>query len=55
MGNQLKLREQLTVNDELFRQTGCMFGLERLSEKEKDPGLYEAVWHILLSVCNTAW
>ncbi len=55
MGSQLKLREQLTVNDELFRQTGCMFGLERLAEKEKDPGLYEAVWHILLSVCNTAW
>lgn len=32
-----------------------MFGLETLAEKEKSPGLYEAVWHILLSVCNTAW
>jgi N-methylhydantoinase B/oxoprolinase/acetone carboxylase alpha subunit len=55
MGNQLKLKDQLGLNDELFAKTGCMFGLEKLVEKEKNPGLYEAVWHILLSVCNTAW
>ncbi|AMN46266.1 acetone carboxylase, alpha subunit [Steroidobacter denitrificans] len=55
MTSQLKLKEQLKVNDELFAKTGCMFGLEKLTEKENNPGLYEAVWHILLSVCNTAW
>lgn len=55
MDTPLKLREQLRLNDELFAKTGCMFGLETLAEKEKSPGLYEAVWHILLSVCNTAW
>ena len=55
MATPLKLRDQLRLNDELYRKTGCIFGLERLTEKEKNPGLYEAVWHILLSVCNTAW
>ena len=55
MDNPLKLRDQLRRNDELFSSTGHMFGLERLLEKETDPGLYEAIWHILLSVCNTAW
>ena len=55
MSSQLKLKDQLSRNDELFGKTGCMFGLEKLAEKERNPGLYEAVWHILLSVCNTAW
>ncbi len=55
MANQLKLKDQLKLNDKLFQETGCLFGLEKLAEKEKNPGAYEAVWHILLSVCNTAW
>jgi N-methylhydantoinase B/oxoprolinase/acetone carboxylase alpha subunit len=55
MARQPKLIEQLRIHDELFASTGCMFGLERLTEKERDRGVYEAVWHILLSICNIAW
>jgi N-methylhydantoinase B/oxoprolinase/acetone carboxylase alpha subunit len=49
------LKEQLTTNAKLFEQTGCMFGLEKLRRKQEDPGTYEAVWHILLNICNTGW
>jgi N-methylhydantoinase B/oxoprolinase/acetone carboxylase alpha subunit len=53
--NQLSLKEQLLVNDEAFEKTGHLFGLERMSRKESDPGTYEAVWHILSNLCNAAW
>jgi N-methylhydantoinase B/oxoprolinase/acetone carboxylase alpha subunit len=49
------LRDQLAEDDRLFEETGCLFGLERLRRKAEDPGTYEAVWHILLNICNTAW
>ncbi len=49
------LIEQTKANDEAFKKTGCLFGLEELGRKESDPGTYEAVWHILSNLCNTAW
>ena len=51
----LTLQEQLERNDGLFRDTGHLFGLEKLHRKGEDPGVYEAVWHILLNICNTGW
>ena len=51
----MTLRAQLAENDGLFERTGFLFGLEKLPRKVEDPGTYEAVWQILLSVCNTAW
>jgi N-methylhydantoinase B/oxoprolinase/acetone carboxylase alpha subunit len=42
-------------NDRLLEETGCLFGLETLRRKQADPGTYEAVWHILLNICNTGW
>jgi N-methylhydantoinase B/oxoprolinase/acetone carboxylase alpha subunit len=51
---QRTLREQLAENDRLLRDTGHLFGLRRLRRKDADPGAYEAVWQILLNVCNTA-
>jgi len=47
--------EQLAENDRLLEQTGCLFGLEKMARKQEDPGTYEAVWHILLNICNTGW
>lgn len=55
MSDELSLREQLRLNDELFEKTGHLFGLKELPEKAKDPGTYESVWHILLGICNGAW
>jgi N-methylhydantoinase B/oxoprolinase/acetone carboxylase alpha subunit len=49
------LKQQLAENDRLLAETGCLFGLEKLSHKQQDPGTYEAIWHILLNICNTAW
>jgi N-methylhydantoinase B/oxoprolinase/acetone carboxylase alpha subunit len=49
------LKEQLAENDRLLETTGHLFGLERLRRKREDPGTYEAVWHILLNVCNAGW
>jgi N-methylhydantoinase B/acetone carboxylase alpha subunit len=49
------LKEQLAKNDRLLEQTGCLFGLEKMARKQEDPGTYEAVWHILLNICNIAW
>jgi N-methylhydantoinase B/acetone carboxylase alpha subunit len=51
----LSLREQTQANEEAFKKTGNLFGLERLARKESDPGTYEAVWHILSNLCNAAW
>ncbi len=51
----LSLQEQTKVNEEAFKKTGSLFGLERLARKESDPGTYEAVWHILSNLCNAAW
>jgi N-methylhydantoinase B/oxoprolinase/acetone carboxylase alpha subunit len=51
----LTLQEQLEDNARLFKETGFMFGMEELKRKAEDPGRYEAVWHILLNICNTAW
>ncbi|MCC6642053.1 MAG: hydantoinase B/oxoprolinase family protein, partial [Deltaproteobacteria bacterium] len=48
------LLEQLSRNDRLLRETGHLFGLEKMKRKEADPGTYEAVWQILLNICNTA-
>ncbi len=52
---ELSLKEQLKENEELFKKTGHLFGYEKLKRKESDPGTYEAVWHILSNICNTAW
>jgi N-methylhydantoinase B/oxoprolinase/acetone carboxylase alpha subunit len=52
-GKRKSLRDELARNDALLRETGHLFGLERLRRKESDPGTYEAVWQILLNVCNT--
>jgi len=49
------LREQLAENERIFARTGFLFGLEELPCKQRDPGTYEAVWHILLNVMNAAW
>jgi N-methylhydantoinase B/oxoprolinase/acetone carboxylase alpha subunit len=51
----LSLREQLHENDRVLAKTGHLFGLKRLACKQTDPGKYEAVWHILSNLCNTAW
>ncbi|MBW2274265.1 MAG: hydantoinase B/oxoprolinase family protein [Deltaproteobacteria bacterium] len=51
----LSLKERLAANDEAFKKTGHLFGLERLALKESNPGDYEAVWHILSNLCNAAW
>ncbi len=49
------LKDQLRENDRLLRETGRLFGLERLRRKDEDPGTYEAVWHILLNICDAGW
>ena len=49
------LKDQIKSNDDAFKRTGSLFGLERLKRKETDPGTYEAVWHILSNLCNAAW
>jgi N-methylhydantoinase B/oxoprolinase/acetone carboxylase alpha subunit len=49
------LEQQLAENDRLLRETGHLFGLEKLPRKDQDPGTYEAVWQILLNVCATGW
>ncbi|MBW2397531.1 MAG: hydantoinase B/oxoprolinase family protein [Deltaproteobacteria bacterium] len=49
------LKDQVKSNDDAFKKTGSLFGLERLKRKETDPGTYEAVWHILSNLCNAAW
>ena len=49
------LRDRMHANDEAFKDTGHLFGLDTLKCKEDDPGTYEAVWHILSNLCNTAW
>ncbi len=49
------LQDQVAETDRLLRDTGHLFGLEELLRKQDDPGTYEAVWHILLNICNTAW
>jgi N-methylhydantoinase B/oxoprolinase/acetone carboxylase alpha subunit len=51
----LSLKERIKANEEAFRKTGHLFGLEQLARKESDPGTYEAVWHILSNLCNAAW
>jgi N-methylhydantoinase B/oxoprolinase/acetone carboxylase alpha subunit len=55
MAKRRSLKEQVAINDRLLEQTGHLFGLEQLRRKEEDPGTYEAVWHILLNICNTGW
>jgi N-methylhydantoinase B/oxoprolinase/acetone carboxylase alpha subunit len=50
-----RLSEQLASNDRLMRDTGHLFGLEALHRKQRDPGVYEAVWQILLNICETGW
>jgi N-methylhydantoinase B/oxoprolinase/acetone carboxylase alpha subunit len=51
----MSLRERLARDEALLRETGCLFGLTRLARKAEDPGTYEAVWQILLNLCNTGW
>jgi N-methylhydantoinase B/oxoprolinase/acetone carboxylase alpha subunit len=55
MAKRRPLKDQVAINDRLLEQTGNLFGLEWLRRKEEDPGTYEAVWHILLNICNTGW
>ena len=52
---ELSLIDQTKANEEAFKKTGSVFGLETLKRKEEDPGTYEAVWHILSNLCNAAW
>ena len=52
---ELSLKERVAANDEAFKKTGHLFGLETLHHKETDPGTYEAVWHILSNLCDAAW
>jgi N-methylhydantoinase B/oxoprolinase/acetone carboxylase alpha subunit len=49
------LKERLAKDDRLLQDTGHLFGLEKLVRKQEDIGTYEAVWQILLNICNTAW
>ena len=49
------LLEQVRRNDQLLEDTGSLFGLTTLKRKQADPGTYEAVWAILLNICNTGW
>jgi N-methylhydantoinase B/oxoprolinase/acetone carboxylase alpha subunit len=49
------LKARLEENERLFKETGSMYGLTELKRKAEDPGRYEAVWHILMNICNTAW
>jgi N-methylhydantoinase B/oxoprolinase/acetone carboxylase alpha subunit len=49
------LKDQLAHNDRLLADTGSLFGLTTLARKQADPGAYEAVWAILLNICNTGW
>ena len=49
------IKDLLAKNDDLFAQTGHLFGLKDLKRKQEDPGGYEAVWQILLNICNTGW
>ncbi len=49
------LQQRLAENDRFLAETGYLFGLETLRCKQADPGTYEAAWHILLNICNTAW
>src|SRR5437773_7628793 len=49
------VKDELKRNELLFQETSCLFGLQDLRRKAEDPGKYEAVWHILLNICNTAW
>ena len=49
------LKQKLEDNDALLKNTGHLFGLEKLPRKEEDPGTYEAIWNILLNICNTGW
>ncbi|MFN8036477.1 MAG: hydantoinase B/oxoprolinase family protein [Acidimicrobiia bacterium] len=51
----LSLIQQLEANDEAFERTGHLFGLDTLKRKEKEPGSYEALWHVLSNLCNMAW
>jgi N-methylhydantoinase B/oxoprolinase/acetone carboxylase alpha subunit len=51
----LGLKDQLAENERLLNETGFMYGMEELKRKAEDPGRYEAVWHILMNICNTAW
>jgi acetone carboxylase alpha subunit len=51
----LTLQGQLEKDEHLFQETGCLFGLKDLKRKQEDPGTYEAIWHILLNICNTGW
>ncbi len=52
---QIPLQQRLRDDAAAFELSGCLFGLERLRCKEQDPGTYEALWHILSNLCNTAW
>jgi N-methylhydantoinase B/oxoprolinase/acetone carboxylase alpha subunit len=52
---QQTLQELLAESNRLLEDTGHIFGLTELPRKQEDPGKYEAVWHILLNICNTAW
>jgi N-methylhydantoinase B/oxoprolinase/acetone carboxylase alpha subunit len=49
------LKQKLAENDRLLDETGHLFGLAQMPRKQEDPGIYEAVWNILLNICNTAW
>ena len=49
------MKDRLLKEDKLFEETGNLFGLKDLARKKEDPGTYEAIWHIMLNICNTAW
>ncbi|HET9477155.1 MAG TPA: hydantoinase B/oxoprolinase family protein [Dehalococcoidia bacterium] len=49
------LKDQLGENERVYMETGHLFGLRDLARKQEDPGTYEAVYQILLNICNTGW
>jgi len=51
----VSLKDQLAADERRFQETGALFGLTDLRRKKGDPGTYEAVWHILLNICNSGW
>lgn len=49
------LLDRIAFNDRIRAETGHLFGLAELRRKTADPGVYEAIWNILLNICNTGW
>lgn len=49
------LKQRLEENEKLFVETGCLFGLEELELKEKDPINYGILWNTFQNMLYTAY